>query len=189
MQGSQTVPGREGPWYPTMGPQDQQLSGDQHRLHLHHQQRSRGLHLTIPNYNDPLPNFLTLSQDFLQLLQCRRFNSSAELVSTILDVLLLAKSPNPKELSLQKLASPGRNTFLPSATACTLMTCVPTYHTQSHRTTSLPAMPSPSSKGKPSSVQPYNPVLSKTTSTRRLAFSPHLVSTHHAPAKPTLSTS
>ncbi len=102
----------------------------------------------FPNHNNPLPHFLNLSQDFAKLLQCKRFHPSAELVSKILDALLLAKSPDPEETRLQKLVLPNRNTFLPSATACILTTCGQTYHNQSHRTTSLPAMPSPLSMGK-----------------------------------------
>ncbi len=54
----------------------------------------------FPNHNDPLPHFLDLSQAFPQLQQCRHFHPSAELVSTILDVLLLVKLPDPREPSL-----------------------------------------------------------------------------------------
>ncbi len=54
----------------------------------------------FPNHNDPLPHFLDLSQAFPQLQQCRHFHPSAELVSTILDVMLLVKLPDPREPSL-----------------------------------------------------------------------------------------
>ena len=69
----------------------------------------------FPNHADPSPHFIALSQDFPQLQQCRRFHPSAELVSTILDALLLAKWPDPREPSLRKIALPDRNTFSPSA--------------------------------------------------------------------------
>ncbi len=140
------------------------------------------------NHNNPLPHFLNLSQDFPQLQQCRRFHPSVELVSMILDALLLAKSPDPREPNLQKLALPDSNIFLPSAAACTSTTYVPTSHNQCHRTTSLPATQSPSFKGKPSPAPPSDPALSQITSTQCMTFSLPAVSTHHTPAKPTLLT-
>ncbi len=54
---------------------------------------------------------------FLQLWHCRHFQPSAELVSTILDALLLAKSPDSTELNLQNLAWLSKNTFSPFAAA------------------------------------------------------------------------
>ncbi len=43
-----TIPGGQSIWLPPMCPRDQQPSGDQRRSCYHHQQRSRGSHLTIP---------------------------------------------------------------------------------------------------------------------------------------------
>ncbi len=60
----------------------------------------------FPNHNNTLPHFLTLSQDFPQLQQCRCFHPSAKVVSTILDELLLAKLPDLREASLQRLPCP-----------------------------------------------------------------------------------
>ncbi len=62
----------------------------------------------FPNHANPLPHFLPFSQQFLQLHHCRRFHPSAELVSTILDALSLAKSPDPRDPKLQNLSGQAR---------------------------------------------------------------------------------
>ncbi len=138
----------------------------------------------FPNHSNPLPHFSTLSQQFPQLRHCRRFHPSAELVSTILDALSLAKSPNPREPNLQQLAWPGKNTFLPSAAALTSATCASTYPPQQPKITSLCAMPSHSYKGKPSPASRFVPTWLRTTSMPPATSSPTEDSPHHAPPKP-----
>ena len=125
----------------------------------------------FPNQFNPLPPFLALSQDFLRLQQCRCFHPSAKLVSTILDALSLAKSPDPRAPNLQKLAWLGRNTFLPSAAAQTSPTHASTYRPQPPKTTSLLAKPSRSSRGRPSPASQSAPTWSNTTFTLPATYS------------------
>ncbi len=143
----------------------------------------------FPNHSNPLPHFSSLSQQFPQLWRCRRFHPSVELVSTILDALLLAKSPDPREPNLRKLALPGKNTFSPSAAARTSPTHASTYPPRRRKTTSSPATPSPSFRDKPSPASPSDPTLSKTTSMPHATSLPTGASPRHGPPRPISLTS
>ena len=52
--------------------------------------------------------FPLLAQDFPQLKSCKRFLPSAELISSIMDALLLKKSSDPLQVARQLLAEPGK---------------------------------------------------------------------------------
>jgi hypothetical protein len=62
------------------------------------------------NSNDATSGFPTLAQDFPQLKHCCRFHPSAELISFILDALLLKKCRDPLLIAQQLLACPGNVT-------------------------------------------------------------------------------
>ena len=62
------------------------------------------------NTNAATLGFPKLAQEFPQLMHCSRFHPSAELISFILDALLLKKCTNPLLIAQQLLADPGRIT-------------------------------------------------------------------------------
>ena len=63
------------------------------------------------NSNYATSGFPLLAQDFPQLKHCCRFHPSAELISFILDALLLKKCKDPLLIAQQLLACPGKLTI------------------------------------------------------------------------------
>ncbi len=94
----------------------------------------------FPNHSNPCIHHLSFIQDFLQLWHCRCSHPCAELVSCILDVLLLSELANSRYPNLRQHISPDINnlTFCHKhhidnpclqveATLCRLLASLPPY--------------------------------------------------------------